>query len=200
MNVNLPVAAANHDDSGGEPPRQDDAGFARLDILSQTARDALRLRPTTAYTALVPDAGGADDARQILATLKPDTVLNRSVNDRDGAAAMVSGLWLWHDFLDESHVISQSLENPTGCFWHAVMHRREGDFSNSKYWIHRIGDHPIYSELAVKADDVIRPYPADKSIFKLTSSGWNASSFVDLVEQVHRKPQDPRHALAVALQ
>ncbi len=135
-----------------------------------------------------------------MATLKPDNVLSQFVSNRDAASAMIAGLWLWHDFLSESHVISQSLEDPTGSFWHGIMHRREGDFSNSKYWFHRVGQHPVYAELAVKADDAIRPFPADKSIFKLTSSGWNPDAFVDLVQQVHNKPSDPRHALAVTLQ
>jgi hypothetical protein len=171
-----------------------------LDILSQPAREVLRLSPQSAYMSLVPLAEGAAEARTLLASLKPESVLSQFVANRDAGAAMIAGLWLWHDFLGESHAISQGLEDPTGSFWHAIMHRREGDFSNSKYWIHRVGQHPVYKELAVKADDAIRPFPADKSIFKLTNDGWNASAFVDLVQQVHQAPSDPRHALAVTLQ
>lgn len=53
-----------------------------------------------------------------------------------------AGLWLYVDVLDRSHVISQSLEDATGAYWHAIMHRREGDFSNSHYWLDRAGKHP----------------------------------------------------------
>jgi hypothetical protein len=53
------------------------------------------------------------------------------VRDRDAAAACLAGLWLYHDFLDESHTISQGLHTPEGSYWHALMHRREPDFSNS---------------------------------------------------------------------
>jgi len=42
--------------------------------------------------------------------------------------------------------------------------------------------------------------PADKSLLRLIMSGWNPNALVDLVEQVHDSPQDPRHALAVSLQ
>src|SRR5688572_1252116 len=46
-----------------------------------------------------------------------------------------AGLWLLHDFLEESHAISQDDESdPDRNFWHAVMHRREPDAWNSKYW------------------------------------------------------------------
>ena len=54
----------------------------------------------------------------------------QTVRDRDMAATCRSGLWLYHDFLDEAHTISQEIETPEGSYWHALVHRREPDFSN----------------------------------------------------------------------
>ena len=62
-----------------------------------------------------------------------------------------SALWLLHDFLDESHTISQELDTAEGRFWHAIMHRREPDASNSKYWWRRVGSHPVLKQLAAEA-------------------------------------------------
>jgi len=59
-----------------------------------------------------------------------------------------AGLWLLAGDLDASHAISQSDESPDGSFWHAVMHRREGDFGNAKYWFRRVGRHPVLQHLA----------------------------------------------------
>lgn len=56
--------------------------------------------------------------------------------------ALCAGLWLYVDELDRSHVISQGIDDATGSFWHGIMHRREGDFSNSHYWFRRVGAHP----------------------------------------------------------
>lgn len=56
---------------------------------------------------------------------------------------LAAGLWLYADDLDRSHTISQSLENATGSYWHGIMHRREGDFSNSHYWMRRAAGHPL---------------------------------------------------------
>jgi hypothetical protein len=59
-----------------------------------------------------------------------------------GRPALEAGLWLYVDELERSHRVSQSMPGPTGAFWHAIMHRREGDFSNSKYWLRAAGAHP----------------------------------------------------------
>ena len=60
-----------------------------------------------------------------------------------GRADLAAGLWLYVDDLDRSHTISQSLEDETGAYWHGIMHRREGDYSNSHYWMRRAARHPL---------------------------------------------------------
>jgi hypothetical protein len=60
--------------------------------------------------------------------------------------ALIAGLWLYVDDLDRSHTISQGLEDRTGAYWHGIMHRREGDFSNSHYWMRRAVGHPLLQE------------------------------------------------------
>jgi hypothetical protein len=91
------------------------------------------------------DAGRPDeDLRSALELSTVDSAFAQApLRDRDMAAAAIAGVWLVHDFLDESHRVSQNIETPTGAFWHAVMHRREGDYSNSKYWFRRVGAHEV---------------------------------------------------------
>ena len=69
------------------------------------------------------------------------------VGSNDFAHAVKSGLYLWNDCLKESHRISQKIESETGSFWHAIMHRREPDFSNSKYGWGKVGQHPLFADL-----------------------------------------------------
>lgn len=59
-----------------------------------------------------------------------------------------SGLWLLANDLDRSHVISQNHASAEGSFWHGIMHRREGDFGNAKYWFRKVGGHVVHDELA----------------------------------------------------
>jgi hypothetical protein len=68
--------------------------------------------------------------------------------------ALHAALWLYHDFLHESHEISQELHTPTGSLLHAIMHRREPDAWNSKYWFRRVGDHPVYAAIGAAAKDL----------------------------------------------
>ena len=68
-------------------------------------------------------------------------VAPRPVQDASMAEACESGLWLRHQFLDESHQVSQQIDTPTGSYWHGIMHRREGDFLNSHYWFNKVGEH-----------------------------------------------------------
>jgi hypothetical protein len=169
------------------------------DILSANAKTVLTEDNGRAYGRLVPKGGGSPAAKAILSKLPPEGVLAVPVTSHDAAAAL-SGLWLWHDFLDESHTISQGLVTPTGSLWHAIMHRREGDFWNAKYWYARCRHHPALAEIPVHAESVIQQLPGIREVERLTRSGWDADGFVDLVEAVHRDPADPRHAAAVRLQ
>jgi hypothetical protein len=59
------------------------------------------------------------------------------VTQLDDHPELQAGLWLYVDDLDRSHHVSQSIETPVGSYWHGIMHRREGDFSNAKYWFRR---------------------------------------------------------------
>jgi hypothetical protein len=60
---------------------------------------------------------------------------------------LAAGLWLYVDNLERSHTVSQGIESPIGSYWHGIMHRREGDFSNSHYWMNRASGHPLIAEL-----------------------------------------------------
>ena len=170
------------------------------DALSPLGRKFLKLDPN-GYTKLVaPGSDGNATARDLLQGVQPSELIAGVVAQPDEATSLLAGLWLYFDWLDESHRISQSIDTPTGSFWHAIMHRREGDFSNSKYWYARCASHPSLQTLAAQAPRLINTLPADKSLLRLIAAGWNSNAFVDLVEQVHELPDDPRHAAGVALQ
>jgi hypothetical protein len=105
--------------------------------------------------------------------------------------ALRAGLYQWHDFLDESHELSQSIEgkseNQLGDYWHAIMHRREPDYSNAKYWFRRIGKQSIWRELRLEADGILAKCGApDAARWRerlQAGSKWDPFAFVDLCEE-----------------
>ena len=108
-------------------------------------------------------------------------VAPRPVQDASMAEACESGLWLRHQFLDESHQVSQQIDTPTGSYWHGIMHRREGDFGNAKYWFRRVGPHPVFSELAAAAHQIAPQVFSD-------STPWDPFDFVDRCQAAARGP------------
>src|SRR5262249_30685611 len=105
--------------------------------------------------------------------------------------ALRAGLFQWHDFLDESHQLSQNIEgqgdDQLGDYWHAIMHRREPDYSNAKYWFRQIGRQPIFSRLRIEADETLAmlgdPEAASWRDRLQSGAKWDPFAFVDLCEE-----------------
>ncbi len=131
------------------------------------------LGPLTKPAALPPLNAGQPDNNVYDALIRlsvENAFENKLVDDESMAQCCISGLWLLHGYLDQSHRISQQVDSPTGSYWHGIMHRREGDYGNSKYWFRRVGNHVIWEQLA-----------QDSVIFK--NSIWDPYRFVDLCEE-----------------
>lgn len=91
-----------------------------------------------------------------------------------------SGLHLWNDDLDRAHTIAQSIPSATGSLCHGIMHRRQGDFGNSKYWFQHVGDHPIFRPLLEEAKTVVAGRAEDPLAGSLSRSDkWDPDGFVD---------------------
>jgi hypothetical protein len=89
-----------------------------LDVLTPAVRKILDLEPG-AYARLVVTRDGNTRAKPLLEKLTPLEVFTPGALRSDAdQKAILAGLWLWHDWLDRSHTLSQSLSSPTGSFWH----------------------------------------------------------------------------------
>lgn len=104
--------------------------------------------------------------------LVPSEVWNRELTvEIDllyGMEMLKAGLHLLNDDIDRCHHIAQERPTPEGNYWHAILHRREPDYSNSKYWYRKVGEHPVFSLLREEFSD------------------WDPFTFVDWCEGTSR--------------
>ncbi len=122
---------------------------------------------------------------ELLEVVDPAAELPQVTSPAD-ARAILAGLYQVNDYSDESHRISQSLEgegrHAAADYWHAIMHRREPDYSNSKYWFRRVGTHPVFARLARHAAVATG---VDSQVLARVVSGerWDPFAFVDLCRE-----------------
>ena len=125
-----------------------------------------------------------------LGTLNIDTAIAPvAVHDRDMAACCLAGLWLLHGYLDESHAISQEIETPSGSYWHGLMHRREPDYVNSRYWFRRVGRYPTFDVLCQKVNAMVGPDAPAMAQFLAKQSTWDPFTFTDLCATAAEGPE-----------
>ncbi len=78
---------------------------------------------------------------------------------------LASALWLYVGDIYRSHTICQGITTATGSYWHGIMHRLEGDFSNSHYWMRMAEKHPLRPHMAavgLDADTLVDEVARDR--------------------------------------
>lgn len=143
------------------------------------------------------------DERDSLPPLSPRGVWDRALEAQiealelpgrkqdDRVIALMAGLHLRNDSLDTSHSYAQEIEHDaTGAYWHGIMHRMEGDYSNSKYWFMRAGKHPAMAATKRRVAEWLRnecdweAIPQSRIRDTLLAfrdeAAWNPSQFADL--------------------
>ena len=117
-----------------------------------------------------------EPGRSALKTARWSELFEQPVVDQEMARCCLAGALLLHNFLDASHTISQSVHRPEGSYWHGLMHRREGDYGNAKYWFRNVGEHPVFEATRVAVQQLAAP----------PLSPWSPSGFVDACQKASR--------------
>ena len=73
-----------------------------------------------------------------------DPALTARINAAEAPPLVKIVLHLLNDDLGAAHPPAQAMEgNPLADYGHAIIHRREGDYDNARYWLRRIGPLPL---------------------------------------------------------
>jgi hypothetical protein len=113
---------------------------------------------------------------------------NSNLDSRDSQLTR-AGILLWHDHFEAAHEIAQDVEDADGSLLHGIIHRREPDFSNARYWFRRVGSaHRSFECLAGKVKITLKGRDADAIAKQLMlNDKWYPLAFVDLVEDAQRR-------------
>lgn len=107
--------------------------------------------------------------REPLPPLVPGTVWNDALTSQiqnlEAGDMVKAGLHLWNDDIQRCHTIVQPVGGHDASYWHAILHRRESDYGNSRYWYRQAGNHPVHSEM------------------KAMDRDWDPFRFVDLCQE-----------------
>jgi hypothetical protein len=143
----------------------------------------LRLRPT--------EPGHPDMLRKIRAAKEEDLTGGAVLADSGYPRLIRAGLLYAYDAIDECHRIVQEIPSDLASYWHGMVHRREGDFENARYWFRRTGTLGVFGEMHAKSAEV--------SSLMGRQENWDPYLFVGQCEQA-RFGGDVNQKELVALQ
>ena len=90
--------------------------------------------------------------------------------------------------LEDAHRIVQDFDTPEARYWHGIVHRREPDYSNAKYWFRQLGHHAVFDDLRETA--TLKDSLSQKTIEYILPSGkWDPFRFVDLCDDCQKGGQ-----------
>ena len=106
-----------------------------------------------------------------------DEVLSggKEIADRKIFALVRGALFYAVDALDAAHRIFQDEPGDLGSYWHGMMHRREGDFDNARYWFRRAG--------RLSISDRLHEAAAAVSATMAKQESWDAYLLTGMCEQ-----------------
>ena len=106
----------------------------------------LRLRPL--------EPGHPDMLRRIRAASEEELTGGAVLAHASYPRLIRAGLLYAYDAIDESHRVVKEVTSDEGSYWHGMLHRREGDFENARYWFRRTGRLSVFSEMHARASEV----------------------------------------------
>jgi len=113
---------------------------------------------------------------------------DRPIKNAEMFALVRGGLLYAADAILEAHAIFQEAKGDLGAYWHGMMHRREGDFDNARYWFRRAGVLPFFGAMHHAASQI--------SPVMARQSNWDPYLFTGECEQARHGETESLKELA----
>lgn len=140
----------------------------------EIARVAKELLSRSELPTLVPNGVWRPEISKSLTAIAGKT-------GHDSGRCLLALLYLINDDRDLSHELSQSIKTSDGSYVHGLMHRREPDYGNSKYWFERVGHHSLFGKLSRRLSSLEMSHPSFARLKR--DRTWDPTLMIDLCEQ-----------------
>ncbi len=157
--------------------------------------------PSDAFWSCIATAEPPDLGQGPRANVKPYPLLTEEVSlflahrqiDSNRADRLRAAALLYNDHHDEAHDIVQEMTDIDGALIHGILHRREPDYWNAKYWFRRFVAHPAHVALGRRLAALAKTPDEAAQARALTLPGaFDPFEFVDACESAAKLPStDP---------
>ena len=135
--------------------------------------------------SLVTSKGGPLSLREVESFY--DSEVAPLVKNKKYGQLCLAALMFAQDYIWEGHEIVQDYPDLEASWWHAFMHRMEGDYGNAAYWYRRVGTPSEYSDLFKE----IRQLDLESPISQIQeSSSWDPFEFNGLINNYKRTNEE----------
>ena len=103
------------------------------------------------------------------------------LNNKYMAPLCLAGLQMANDCIWEAHEIVQDIDDMEASYWHAIMHRQEGDYPNASYWYRLVGNSDLYPQILNESQTYLESIePATELRDILNWDSWDAFAIIEI--------------------
>ncbi len=115
-----------------------------------------------------------------------DAFLAKLTPPTDSAALLRAAALLYHDHQDDAHDLVSDRTDISAAFLHGILHRREPDYWNAKYWFRQCELHPAHSILAARLETWLNPQEVAAARALTLPGTFDPFAFVDACDTSSR--------------
>ncbi len=98
---------------------------------------------------------------------------------------------------DQAHSVAQEMDCPEGSFWHAILHRSEGDWSNSAYWFRQVVRPHVYPLIHADAASMLG---VQRDLKWKTGDAWDPLKFNEWCREAAAMPGSEKERMVIDIQ
>ncbi|MCM8537137.1 MAG: hypothetical protein NE334_14450 [Lentisphaeraceae bacterium] len=119
-----------------------------------------------------------------------DEEVKPQVKDAHFGKLAFAGLLMAQNYIWEAHEIVQDYEDVEASWWHAFMHRMEGDYGNANYWYRGVGT-PVYFSSLLEAVQKLDFHTEASNVLKWQE--WDSFKLNDMISSSTGDYRDELH-------